>query len=237
MLILLPPSEGKAPPARRGRPVDLAALSFPELVRTRSEILAAVVAAAEPASNARLVGQPATAVAGVYAGVLYDALDYPGLTVGAKRRANRSVLVQSALWGPVGLADRISPYRLPMDATVPGIGGLAARWRSVLDPVLTTRAGSGVVVDCRSAPYATAWRPTGDVARRTVAVRVFTETAGRRTVVSHFAKHTRGLVTRWLLESPTPVSSVGAVARTVARHAPCDLVDLGPRGWALDVLS
>ena len=44
------------------------------------------------------------------------------------------------------------------------------------------------------------WKPTGDVATRTVAVRVLQELPdGRRTVVSHFNKATKGrLVRHWL---------------------------------------
>ena len=116
----------------------------------------------------------------------------------------------------------------------------SGRWRrvgaTVLDPVLTERAGPGVVVDCRSATYAAAWRPAGEVARRTVAVRAFTETAGRRTIVSHWAKHTRGQVARWLLEAPAYAQTVAAVARIVGQHARCELVDLGRAGWALDLI-
>jgi len=138
--------------------------------------------------------------------------------------------------GAVGLADRIVPYKLAMDAQLPILGPLAARWRAVLDPVLDDRAGSGVVVDCRSATYAAAWRPVGALARRTVAVRAFTETGGRRTIVSHWAKQTRGEVTRWLLEAPRAPQTPAAVARIVSQHARCELADLGRAGWALDVL-
>ncbi|HEX2704820.1 MAG TPA: hypothetical protein VHM65_03615 [Candidatus Lustribacter sp.] len=44
MLILLPPSEGKAGP-QRGRPVDLAALPFPELAATQQRVLSALAQA------------------------------------------------------------------------------------------------------------------------------------------------------------------------------------------------
>ncbi len=253
MLILLPPSEGKAAPPRRGRPVDLAALSSPELTSTRLQIWDALIAAsahpdahgllgvppglaAEVAQNVRLASLPGAPAMSVYAGVLYAALDYPSLSVGAKRRAARALRVQSALWGPVGPQDRITPYRLSMSATLPGLGSLAGRWRSVLDPVMAAAAGSGVIVDCRSAPYAAAWRPRGELARRTVAVRVFTEVAGQRSVVSHMAKHTRGLVTRWLLEAPNTPRTPAAVAALVAQQLPCELVDLGRPGFALDVV-
>lgn len=254
MLILLPPSEGKAPPAKRGRPVELAALSAPELTPTRLAVRGALVEAsrhpdalrllgvppglgAEIAQNVRLPTAPGSPAMSVYTGVLYAALDYPSLSAGAKRRAARSLRVQSALWGPVGPTDRIAPYRLSMAVSLPGLGPLAGVWRSVLDPVLSAAAGSGVVVDCRSSTYATAWRPSGELARRTVAVRVFLETAGERTAVSHLAKHTRGLVARWLVEAHRVPRAPAAVAEIVAAHRRCDLVDLGRRGYALDVIE
>ncbi len=253
MLILLPPSEGKAAPARRGRPVDLAGLSSPELTEARTtvrEALSRVSAgpealtvlgvgaglAAEVAQNTRLTTAPAAPAIRVYAGVLFAALDYAGLSPGARLRASRTVRVQSALWGPVRPLDLITPYRLSMGTTLPGTGPLAAFWRSRLAPSMTDAAGSGVVVDCRSLTYAAAWRPTGEVARRTVAVQVFTEVAGRRTVVSHAAKHTRGLVARWLLEAPDLARTPAAVAALVGAHARVELVDHGRAGFSLDVL-
>ena len=253
MLILLPPSEGKAAPTRRGRPVELAALSAPELTATRLAIRDALIAVchrpdahrvlavpaglrAEVARNTELATLAAAPAIRVYSGVLYAALDYPSLSPGAKRRANRSVRVQSALWGPVAPLDRIAPYRMSMATSLPGLGPTASVWRSVLDPVLTAAAGSGVVVDCRSSTYAPAWRPSGDLARRTVAVRVFTEVDGERTVVSHLAKHTRGLVARWLLEAPRTPRTPAAVAEIVSGHRRCELVDRGRTGFTLDVI-
>ncbi|MCW2811073.1 MAG: peroxide stress protein YaaA [Friedmanniella sp.] len=253
MLILLPPSEGKAAPARRGRAVDLAGLSAPELTPARVAVRDALVQAsagpdalerlgvgaglaAEVAQNTRLATAAAAPAIRVYAGVLFAALDYNGLSPAARRRASRTVRVQSALWGPVRPLDLITPYRLSMGTSLPGVGPLAAFWRSRLDPVMVEAAGTGVVVDCRSATYAAAWRPAGAVARRTVAVRVFTEVAGRRTVVSHAAKHTRGLVARWLLEAPSPPRTPAQVAAVIADHARVELLDHGRPGYSLDVL-
>lgn len=254
MLILLPPSEGKAPPARRGRPVDLADLSAPELTETRLAIRDTLIEIshrpdahrllavppgllAEVALNTRLESLPGSPAMRVYTGVLYAALDYPSLSPAAKRRAARSLRVQSALWGPIGPLDRIAPYRLSMATSLPGLGRLANVWRGVLDPVLSAAGGSGVIVDCRSSAYAQAWRPSGELARRTVAVRVFTEVDGQRTVVSHLAKHTRGLVARWLLEADRPPRTPAAVAQVVAGHRRCELADRGRTGFTLDVLD
>lgn len=254
MLILLPPSEGKAPPKRRGGPTTVDSLSFPELTETRLSVRDALIKlsghpdaldalgvgaslAAEVEQNLRLAELPAMPAAQVYTGVLYDALDFAGLSVGAKRRAGSQVLVQSALWGPVRLRDKIAPYRLSMHGRLPGLGPLASVWRSAVGPVITGAAGRGVVVDCRSSTYAAAWQPDATLARRTVAVRAFVESRGKRTVVSHMAKHTRGLVARWLLEAERQPNSVSKVASIVSAHVRCELVDLGRKGFALDVIE
>jgi cytoplasmic iron level regulating protein YaaA (DUF328/UPF0246 family) len=254
VLILLPPSETKAAPRRRGRPVDLATLGLPELTPTRAAVRDALVAAsgapgaldllgvgeglrAEVEQNTRLGSTPASGALETYTGVLYDALDFAALSPGAKRRAGRALRVQSALWGPVGPADRITPYRLSMAVTLPGLGPLARLWRAVLPGPMAALAGDGVVVDCRSSTYAAAWSPRGEAARQLLAVRVFTEVAGRRTVVSHLAKHTRGQIARVLLEHPGRLRTVADVTAAVAADGHrCELVDHGRRGCSLDVL-
>ena len=122
-----------------------------------------------------------------------------------------------------------------MTATLPGVGTVAARWRSVLGPVMTGLAGDGLVVDGRSSSYASVWRPTGAAAKAYVAVRVFSEVDGRRTVVSHAAKHTRGLVARWVCEADRTPRTPTALAALVAEHRPCALVPDPRGGWFLDV--
>jgi cytoplasmic iron level regulating protein YaaA (DUF328/UPF0246 family) len=117
MLVLLPPSEGKTAP-RRGKALDLDGLSFPGLTDTRRSVLAALVAAsAEPdalcvldvpptlggevARNRFLPTAHTAPAAAVYSGVLYAALDLAGLDTAARRRANRWLVVTSALFGAV----------------------------------------------------------------------------------------------------------------------------------------
>ena len=161
----------------------------------------------------------------------------PALGTAGRRRANRWVRVQSALWGPVAPTDAVVPYRLPMTATLPGVGTVAARWRAVLGPVMAELAGDGVVVDGRSSSYASVWRPGGAAASAYVAVRVFTEVDGRRTVVSHSAKHTRGLVARWICEAERTPRTPAAVAALVSEHRDCALVADPRGGWLLDVTT
>lgn len=214
MLVLLPPSEGKASP-RRGASLDLTRLTAPDLLGPRTTVLDALVdiCTTDPqkAADALALGPtqsdeiernqllheaPTAAAAKVYTGVLYSALDAISIIGPAKRRLNRWVLVQSALFGLVRMADRIPAYRLSGDATLPGVGGVARHWREPLAATVPALAGNGLVVDLRSTTYAGFWK--GD--ERTVSIRVLQEVAGRRTVVSHFNKATKGHIVRALVE-------------------------------------
>ncbi len=257
MLVLLPPSEGKAAPARRGRPVDVAGLSWDDaLGATRRRVLDALVAASvapdalgrlgvgpsladEVRRNTRLGATPARPALEVYTGVLYDALGWAGLDPAARRRGAARLVVVSALWGALRPGDRVPPYRLSMDTDLPGVGGVTAAWRAVLPQVLAEAAGRrGAVVDCRSSTYVAAAPLTGPLAARSVAVRVVREHEGRRSVVSHMAKHTRGLVARALVEEPSAPATPADVADLLATRWPVELTP-PPRPaapWTLTVL-
>lgn len=234
MLILLPPSETKTP-RRRGKALDLTRLDLPELTSARDkllDVLAEVSArpdaldllgvgaslADDVARNLTLRTAPAQHVAALYTGVLYDALDLPSLESAALRRARRWIVIQSALFGALRLADKVPAYRLSMGTNLPGLGPLAAYWRSELATPMADLAGNGVVVDCRSSNYAAAWTPTGATATRWVRIQVSGAT--------HNAKHTRGLVTRRLAEAgesprtPAALREVVAASFTTELHEP-----------------
>ena len=108
--------------------------------------------------------------------------------------------IVSSLFGLVRAGERIPAYRLAGGVSLPGLGGVAAHWRGNLDPVVREAAGGGLVVDLRSSTYAAFWRPAADLAPRVVTVRVLHEVDGRRQVVSHFNKATKGRLVRALLE-------------------------------------
>lgn len=241
MIVLLPPSEGKTAP-RRGKPLDLAGLTLPSLTPAREQVVNALVSlcAGDPAEAARVLDVPKSQLglvevnAGlrsaptaradqVYSGVLYDALSPATLSTAARRRATSRLLVASSLFGLVGPTDRIPAYRLSGDAVLPGLGGVAAHWRDSLGPAVEDLVGDRLVVDLRSSMYAAFWRPPATLARRVATVRVLHEVAGKRQVVSHFNKATKGRIVRELLES-------GAAARTPARLAEA-LRDLG---WTVE---
>jgi uncharacterized protein len=256
VLVLLPPSEGKATAGPRRRPVDLGGLSWPELSGARRQVLSCLAEvscrpdalqllgvgaslAPDVERNTRLLTEPALPTSELYTGVLYEALGLHDLPAAARRRAGRWLVVVSALWGAVRLNDRVPPYRLSMGTSLPGTGPLAGFWRAHLADPLQGAAGTGLVVDCRSSTYQAAWSPSGPVAARTVAVRALREDAGRRTVVSHMAKHTRGEVVRHLLtrdvrEPRTPRALAAAVSEAFC----CELTAPARAGgtWTLDVV-
>jgi len=196
VLVLLPPSQGKASPAR-GRRAGLSTLVYPRLRGPRERLIDAV--------DPDLRAAPAIPAAELYTGVLFAALGLADLPWDG-------VLIASALWGVVRPGDRIPAYRLDMSARPAGIGGLAAYWREPLRAALPDR---GLVLDLRSGSYAAAWRP-----RRAahLAVHGFTEAPdGRRTVITHMAKRVRGEVARLVLqaggtERPEEVAEIATAA-------------------------
>lgn len=215
MLILLPPSEGKASPSGQTR-LDLDSLIFSNhlgkkragLVTALEKLAAgpekkAIAAlgisagqAGEIARDAELASSPAGPASEVYTGVLYDRLDFGSLTATGRRRAAKSVLIASALWGFLRPSDHIPYYRFAMKAKLPGIGGLAAYWRESLAEAMDAAGhdeDGGLVLDMRSGAYSAAWKPKR---ARLVTVRGLTETGGKRKVISHMAKAVRGDVAR-----------------------------------------
>ena len=250
MRILIPPSEGKSAPGRRGRPVDIDTLSTPQLAAARRKLVDALLEASgspdavallglsegqrdELQLNLRLLDSPARPAGEIYTGVLYNALDLATLSPTGKRRANTSIRVQSALWGPIRITDRIPPYRLSINTSLPGIGPLTGFWRRELVGVAGLGGDGELTIDCRSSGYAAAWHPPTDKLIKVVAL---TEKDGRRAVVSHFAKHTRGAVARLLLEADHLPTTPQQVADLVAAAGRCEL-GRTRTGWELSVIT
>ncbi|MQY11237.1 hypothetical protein SRB5_13520 [Streptomyces sp. RB5] len=221
MLVLLPPSEGKAE-GRRGAPLDLGSLALPELTAAREAVLGSLVELCradedkaretlglseglrgEVARNAGLRSAPTRPAGQIYTGVLYDALDLASLDAAAKRRASSRLLIFSGLWGAVRVNDRIPAYRCSMGVSLPGHGALGSYWRPAMAEALPRAAGDGLVLDLRSSAYAAAWKPQGELAERTATVRVLharlVDGVEKRSVVSHFNKATKGRIVRSLL--------------------------------------
>lgn len=244
MLVLLPPSEGKSTPLE-GAPLDLADLSNPVLNATRDLVLESLVAlcrdepqraidtlglgptqSAEVGRNAALRSAPTAAAWDVYSGVLFEALNLPGMDAQQLARADSSILISSALFGWLSPSDRIPAYRLSAGVRLPGLPPPRALWRAPLAEALDALPQPGPVVDLRSGAYAALHRAAGDAAgREWLHVSVLLEKDGRRSVVSHHNKATKGRLVADLMEvDPSAVTG------------PSDLVDVVRGcGWTVEI--
>ncbi|KPC84604.1 MULTISPECIES: peroxide stress protein YaaA [Streptomyces] len=261
MLVLLPPSEGKAA-SGRGAPLKPESLSLPGLADARAAILDELVELCmgdedkarevlglseglrgEVAKNAELRTAGTRPAGEIYTGVLYDALGLATLDAAARRRAGKSLLVFSGLWGAVRVGDRIPSYRCSMGVKLPGLGALNAHWRAPMASVMPETAGDGLVLDLRSSAYAGAWKPAGEVAERTASVRVLQSQmvngVEKRSVVSHFNKATKGRMVRDLLLAgarPKRPAELVEVLRDLGYAVEAQAPGRAGRAWALDVV-
>ncbi|MGN6475047.1 MAG: YaaA family protein, partial [Mycobacteriales bacterium] len=168
MLILLPPSEGKAP-GGDGPAVDLAALSWPELTTKRQKVLLSLTSVCrrspakarallglsaaldgDRAANAEVDTSPTMPAGHRYTGVLHDALGYQTLPTAARRRADRSIVVFSGLWGAVRPTDQLPAYRIGIGTNLPRIGPLPTYWRAALNQALDDEIATNGALDLRS---------------------------------------------------------------------------------------
>jgi uncharacterized protein len=232
VLILLPPSEGKSAPAK-GKKLALSTLAFaPALSEPRSQVLESLVKLAQGpqkkasetlgltpglAGEIKVDSELFTAACApaleVYSGVLYEALGWGSLPAAIRKRAESQLIVISALFGALCPSDLIPAYRLSMDVTLPRVGGLSAFWKKHLSIALAG-LDAAPVIDMRSQTYATAWVPNPT---NTAQVRVFLEKNGKRSIVSHMAKLTRGQVARELLLQTKAPTSIAGVAKVLSK--------------------
>lgn len=195
MLIVLPPSETKAP----GGVAAPMALSFPSLDPVRTLLIDVLTATdvdtqmselkipaskrAEAEENLALRAAPVMPALRRYTGVLYDALDAASLSDAALSR----LVVGSALFGLVRATDCVPRYRVSGGSKVGG-RTMKAWWGSLVTDVLVEQ---GFVVDLRSGAY----QQLGPVPG---AVTVRVEQADTGKVVSHFNKQYKGELARAL---------------------------------------
>jgi hypothetical protein len=254
VLILLPPSEGKAV-GGSGPPVDLAGLSWPDLAGSRQRVLSTLVSICQKspvkarallglsealdsdrAANAVAEESPTMAAGHRYAGVLHDALGYPTLKAAARRRADASVVVFSGLWGATRPTDRLPAYRIGIATKLPRIGPLPTYWRAPLLAALDAEVTVQGAIDLRSSGYALMYRPSTHAASRLIAVNV-TGPDGVRSAPSYQSKVAKGRLVRALLEQgkptaaalPNAAESIGLEAIETASG----FVVKAPTGWGL----
>jgi cytoplasmic iron level regulating protein YaaA (DUF328/UPF0246 family) len=196
-MILLPPSEGKAP-GGRGAPWAPGRSRLPELDAARKDALAALGAGVAEARTMPAIAR--------YTGVLYQHLDWASLPPEARRLGGRTVLIASGLWGLSAPADPIPDYRLKMSARLDGVGRMATWWRPKLTAALAARLSRRLVWDLLPGEHAAAWAPEAVPYARRVTVRFVTRDG---TTVSHWNKLLKGALVRHLLtERPTDAADL-----------------------------
>lgn len=178
----------------------------------------------EISQNLEIYDAPALAAWQLYDGVLYEAAKFAQIFSsgepsqgsqgqggqgqedqyqGDQRQLEELTLVFSALFGPVRLTDLITPHRLSGSVKLPGQGSVASIWSKALKELLAQQLSGHVVVDLRSAEYGAMYRPTrgSDCLLLNIGVAKVEPATGKRSVVSHWAKHTRGLLAGALLRA------------------------------------
>ena len=223
MLIVLPPSETKAP----GGEMDGIDVSFPALDPVRAAIMDDLAALSvddmmtalklpatkrdEAAENLELRTAPVMPAIYRYTGVLYDALDASSLPSSSLGH----LAIGSALFGVVRAGDTIPRYRLSGGSKLPARDGtvptMKARWGSAITDALAEV--NGLIVDMRSGAYQQLGPVPGAVTVRVESV----QEDGSRKVVSHFNKHYKGELARVLATAPdadsvTDIEGVAAIA-------------------------
>ena len=215
VVVLLPPSEGKAPGGTRP-PWRAGSGRFGRrLGRARTEVASALAAVGggdvkllgvsgahlerARAANADVVGAPTLPAAHRFTGVVWEHLDLAGLPAGAQRRAAERIVVINALAGASAIDDPLPDFRLKLSASLPSVGRLATHWRPLLSEVLNETFARSLVVDLLPGEHAAAWEPDRT---RFDYVRVdLVDGAGRR--VGHAAKAAKGLLARALVTAPS----------------------------------
>lgn len=116
-------------------------------------------------------------------GVMYDAMDFPGLPTGAQRRLLENGIIFSGLFGLLRPDDLIPDHRLPMNAVVPGIGKLSDFWRPLISPVLNKELDGAFVWNFLPAALLAAWENERPY-ERIIRVSFYDQKDGERTKVT-----------------------------------------------------
>ena len=217
LVVLLPPSEGKAA-GGRGR-FALRSGSFRALAPARDEVAEALARAARGSGAAKLFGVGGDALARAvalscaivssetlpaherYCGVVWRHLDAPSLSGAARARAEAGVIVVSGLLGLVAFADPVPDYRCKMGAVLPPLGKVSRWWRPRLNDALAGWVRGATVVDLLPNEHADALdrAAVAEACRRYVRVEF---TRGSGGAAGHGAKAAKGLAARALLAAP-----------------------------------
>lgn len=174
-MLLLPPSEGKAPGgnARRARWQPESGAFGAALGDRRRRVVEALAEAdggderllgvrgdhlaRAQSSNRSLIGASTFPAWQRYTGVVWDHFEPCTLPAADMKR----ILVVSGLLGVVRGDDPVPDYRLKMGAHPAGIGKLSTWWRDEVSAVINRAGRRHVVIDLLPQEHRAAWVPAG----------------------------------------------------------------------------
>jgi cytoplasmic iron level regulating protein YaaA (DUF328/UPF0246 family) len=221
LVVLLPPSEGKAP-GGDGPAWTPDSGRFPELARERERIAKALARAgggsqkvlgvkgdqlvrAKEANAALLLGAPTLPAFRRFTGVVWEHLRGTGalgapddpLPTGVQRQAKRSVLVISGVTGLSAWDDPLPDFRLKLSVSLGRLGRIDKLWRDPVTAALEAHLAGNVVVDLLPNEHRAAWTPDPDGAGYTLLRPQLLLPNGKP--AGHWGKAAKGLLARDLL--------------------------------------
>jgi cytoplasmic iron level regulating protein YaaA (DUF328/UPF0246 family) len=224
-LLLLPPSEGKAPSGGRGS-WDPGSGRFGTLAVRRLEVAEALSAAGggderllgvrgdllllARSANIEILRAPTLPAWRRYTGVVWDHLDPATIDPATRRR----IVVVSGLLGLVRADDPVPYYRLKMSANLPPVGKLSTWWRDDLSTTLARAARRSLIVDLLPQEHRAALDATGIDGVRVDLVDPSGAPGG------HFAKAAKGRLARSILTDGLESLDDWTHERFVVRTAP-----------------
>ena len=141
---------------------------------------------------------PGTAAILAYQGMVYNRMKPETFTREELLRAQETLVLCSAFYGPLRPLDSIHPYRLELDSRFrPGGQSLREFWKDRFYQEAFREGGP--VVDLASEEYSSAVTAFLRPEDRLVRCRFLTRKKGRLTTVVTDAKSARGLMARWMI--------------------------------------
>jgi uncharacterized protein len=200
ILLLLPPSEGKADGG------DVKTPWSPTLGATSKEVSTArkVIADTYSKSSGVRVVKTATMLAtDRYTGVVWKHLDLASLPVATRRKLQKQIYVVSGLLGLVRGDESIPNYKLKMGARLAPIGSLASFWKPVLTVEVAKLGQKHLLVDLLPNEHRAAidWNEVPNH----VQIDLVAKDGGR--VGGHNAKAAKGLLARHILTTNSDLKS------------------------------
>ena len=254
-VLLLPPSEGKVGGGRPGTTYAAArreagANRFYDLDPARDRVAGALAKHIERASEedlealfeakganlrhaveANLLHQEAPILPAIerYSGVLYDHLAYGEMPARAQEGFEERAVLMSGLFGALAPGDLIPDYKLRMDASLPGVGALAAFWRPHVSASLAALVKGRFVWNLLPPAHADAWSGSAESAGE-VSVRFVVRRNGKLATLSHWNKALKGAFARHLATRGWGVASAEKFENDGYRFDPAQSTVVDGRG-------